>query len=209
MPVAFAEIAFTPSVRAAQERHGSAAVYGRLLSEKRSGGDRLTARERDFLEERDGFYQATVSETGWPYVQFRGGAKGFLRALDDRTLAYADLRGNRQYVSVGNLSSDDRVSLIAIDYTTAHRLKVWGRAAFAAPDETEAAGGAERRVLIRVEAFDWNCPSHIPRRYTPEEAGGAFAALERENAALRAELAGLRRTARTQDAAVTAPRSAG
>ncbi|SEK48527.1 hypothetical protein SAMN05443999_101515 [Roseovarius azorensis] len=197
MPYAFAEIAFTPSVRAAQERGGSG-HYAQFLSDLRNGGDRLSGIEREFIEARDGFYQATVSETGWPYVQFRGGQKGFLRALDDQTIAYADVRGNRQYISVGNLAVNDRISLILMDYPQARRLKIWGRVNIVAAGEAHravldsASGRVERIVQIHVEAFDWNCPSHIPRRFTAEEAGQELEAAYHENAVLMAEIHALR-----------------
>ena len=99
------------------------------------GGDRLTDRETAFISAIDGFYQSTVSETGWPYVQFRGGPAGFLKILDDKTIAYADFRGNRQYLSVGNLTGDDRVSLILMVYANLQRLKVWGRAELVSIDD--------------------------------------------------------------------------
>ncbi|NCQ24097.1 MAG: pyridoxamine 5'-phosphate oxidase [Rhodobacteraceae bacterium CG17_big_fil_post_rev_8_21_14_2_50_63_15] len=198
MALAFAEIAFTPAVRAQQER-GGAGQYARFLSVERTGGDLLGEEERTFVEARDGFYQATVSETGWPYVQFRGGPRGFLRVLDPQTIAYADLRGNRQYISMGNLTVNDRISLILMDYAAARRLKIWGRVRIDGPEAAKAAGlvttgGArvERMVRIHVAAFDWNCPSHIPRRLTVEEASGAWQALKRENAALLAEVRALR-----------------
>lgn len=200
MALAFAEIAFTPAVRAQQERGGSG-QYARFLSAERTGGDQLSDAERTFVEARDGFYQATVSESGWPYVQFRGGPRGFLQVLDPQTIAYADLRGNRQYISVGNLDGNDRISLILMDYAAARRLKIWGRVQIDGPEAAKAAGlvttgGArvERMVRIHVEAFDWNCPSHIPRRLTVEEAGGEWQALQRENAALLAEVRTLRET---------------
>jgi len=193
----FAEIAFTPAVRAAQETNGSAAAYAKLLAPDADRGDRLTEREAAFIAERDGFYQATVSETGWPYVQFRGGPAGFLEVLDDKTIAYADFRGNRQYISTGNLTGDDRISLILMDYPNRRRLKVWGRAKLADvaqnPDQTERlhdgayAARPERAVVITVEAFDWNCPRHIPRRFTVEELEHTLAPLREELAALRAE----------------------
>ncbi len=198
MAIAFADIAFTPSVLRTQEQNGSGRYAG-FLSETRSGGDRLGEDERAFIQARDGFYQATVSGTGWPYVQFRGGPAGFIRVLDDQTIAYADLRGNRQYISAGNLSDNDRISLILMDYPNARRLKIWGRAMLTdidqeTPDPALAGVPAERWVRISVKAFDWNCPRHIPRRFTSEEAGNEIAALRRENAALRAETNALRRT---------------
>lgn len=194
MARAFAEIAFTPAVRARQDRHG-AGRYATFLSHDRQGGARLGNAERDFIENRDGFYQATVSETGWPYVQFRGGQPGFLRVIDDRTIAYADLRGNRQYISVGNLDGDDRVSLILMDYARARRLKIWGHAVTFEAGNIDAGGSdtpAERVVMIHVQAFDWNCPRHIPRRFTVDEAHTEIAALRRENEALKADIRALR-----------------
>lgn len=194
MPMAFANIAFTPAVRRRQDRLGSGR-YAALLSDDRNGGQRLGDAERAFVEARDGFYQATVSETGWPYVQFRGGPPGFLRVVDDRTLAYADLRGNRQYISMGNLDCNDRVALILMDYAHARRLKIWGRAVTFEAEDIDAgtpSAPAERVVMIHVEAFDWNCPRHIPRRVTLEEADEEIAALRRENEALRAETRALR-----------------
>lgn len=195
MAYAFADIAFTPNVRAHQERMGSG-QYARFLTDERSGGDSLSQQEAAFIEARDGFYQASVSETGWPYVQFRGGPRGFLHVLDDRTLAYADLRGNRQYLSLGNLTGNDRVALILMDYPNARRLKVWGRVRVLEADEalTHRATarlmdtpGAERVIAIGIEAFDWNCPRHIPRRLTAEEAEWEITALRDEADRLRAE----------------------
>lgn len=176
MPRAFAEIAFTPSVRRHQARLGSTRSYGRFLDTPERSGHRLTATEATFIAQRDGFYQATTSETGWPYVQFRGGPKGFLRVLDDRTLAYADLSGNRQYLSLGNISGNDRIALILMDYPNQRRLKIWGRARVVegaeAAKELHPEGvetPSERAIHITVEAYDWNCPRHIPRRLTLDE----------------------------------------
>ncbi len=179
MPRAFAEIAFTPDVRAEQERRGSAAAYRKFLAPMAPRDNRLGTEETAFIAERDGFYQATTSSTGWPYVQFRGGPKGFLKILDEQTVAYADFRGNRQYLSTGNLTGDDRVSMILMDYANRRRLKVWGRAtlvdAATDPDlitglhDPEYRAKPERAVVITIEAFDWNCPAHIPERLTAEE----------------------------------------
>lgn len=197
MARAFAEIAFTPAVRAAQERSGSAAAYAKFLAPEAEGGDRLGPDETAFVAERDGFYQATVSATGQPYVQFRGGPTGFLRVLDQRTIAYADFRGNRQYLSSGNLAGDDRISLILMDYPNRRRLKIWGRAKLVdvAADPDLVAGlhdpsyraRPERAVVITIEAFDWNCPQHIPERLTLEEMEPHFAPLRDEIARLTAE----------------------
>ncbi len=197
MARAFAEIAFTPAVLAAQEKQGSARNYAKFLTPEADAGDRLTATEAGFIAARDGFFQATVSETGWPYVQFRGGPAGFLKVLDEKTIAYADYRGNRQYLSVGNLSEDDRVSLILVDYPNRRRLKIWGRARIVdlATDPDLVArlfddgyrARPERAVVITVEAFDWNCPQHIPQRFTIEELEQALAPLREELERLRAE----------------------
>lgn len=200
MPLAFADIAFTPAVRAEQDRRGSGKTYGKFLSQERWGGDQLGPDEAAFLTDRDGFFQASVSETGWPYVQFRGGTLGFIKTLDATTIAYADYRGNRQYISTGNLTHCSRVSIIAMDYPNQRRLKLWGEVAFIDPEDDpnlldQVHSGTEiveRIVKIQISAFDWNCPRHIPRRFTLEELepelGGLrdrLSELEAENAALK------------------------
>lgn len=197
MTRAFAEIAFTPAVRAAQERLGSAAAYAKFLAPEAERGDRLGPDEAAFIAGRDGFYQATVSSTGWPYVQFRGGPAGFLHVLDERTIAYADFRGNRQYLSSGNLAGDDRISLILMDYANRRRLKIWGRARqvdiAADPDlvarlhKSSYRARPERAVLVVIEALDWNCPQHIPQRFTLEEVEPHLAPLRDRIAQLTAE----------------------
>jgi predicted pyridoxine 5'-phosphate oxidase superfamily flavin-nucleotide-binding protein len=179
MPRAFAKIAFTPSVRSIQEQQGSATSYAKFLRPDVSGGDLLTRRETEFITERDGFYQATVSETGWPYVQFRGGPPGFLKILSETQIGYADFRGNQQYVSAGNLDVENRISLILMDYPNRRRLKIWGHATKISIEDDPATiadlhvadykAVPERAVIISVDAFDWNCPQHIPQRYTVEE----------------------------------------
>src|SRR5512147_2727536 len=158
----FAEIAFTPAVKAAQEAHGSRASYARFAAGP-PRNDRFGPEEVEFLQQRDGFYLASVSASGWPYVQFRGGAPGFLRVLDERTLAWADFRGNRQYVSVGNAAGNDRVALILMDYANRRRLKILGRAEIreVGADEGLASRLAvagykavvERGVLVHLAGF--------------------------------------------------------
>ncbi len=182
----FAELAFTPLVKEQQEKHGSRHLYERA-ERSDNAGDRLGTIEREFIADRDGFYMASTSETGWPYIQYRGGSKGFLRILDDRTLGYADLRGNKQYISVGNLQHDNRVALFFMDYAHQLRLKILGRAEIHEGDETarklmpdlivpEEKTPPERAVLIHIEAFDWNCPQHITPRYTIEELEASLGA---------------------------------
>ncbi len=174
----FADIAFTASVREQQARLGAASRNDRLQS---LGGpnDRLGAAEAEFIATRDSFYMASVSESGWPYVQHRGGPAGFLRVLDDKTLGFADFRGNAQYVSTGNLHHDNRVSLILMDYPSKQRLKLLGRAKLVEEADDPALvkrlenpnyrARVERAFVISVEAFDWNCPQHITPRFTPAE----------------------------------------
>jgi predicted pyridoxine 5'-phosphate oxidase superfamily flavin-nucleotide-binding protein len=194
----FAEIAFTPAVKAQQETHGSRASYARFEAGP-PRNDRLGPEEAAFLAARDGFHLASVSETGWPYVQYRGGPPGFLRVLDEGTIAWADFRGNRQYVSVGNLAGDDRVALIAMDYAARRRLKILGHAEaleVGADDglaERLAVPGydarVERAVRVRVAAFDWNCPQHITPRFTLAEVEDAARPLRERVAELEARLA--------------------
>jgi uncharacterized protein len=200
----YAAVAFTDDVRAVQHEHGSDAFYDR----KRVAGkasvepDLLTDDEKDFLAERDGFYLSTVSETGWPYVQFRGGPVGFIHAVSDTEIAWADFRGNLQYISTGNLGGSDRVAIIAMDYARRSRLKLFGHARVVTADEdpelirslSDPAYDAvvERAVVVTVEAFDWNCPQHITPRFTAAELEPVLtklSALEKENAELRSALA--------------------
>jgi predicted pyridoxine 5'-phosphate oxidase superfamily flavin-nucleotide-binding protein len=168
----FAEIAFTPAVQALQAAHGSRAAYGRMQNSS-PPVEGLGGREADFLSKVDSFFMATVSETGWPYVQHRGGPRGFLKVISPVRLAFADFAGNRQYVSAGNASRVDRVAIIAVDYAAQRRLKLLGHLRFddlgsADPDLAFAVelpgyrARVERIAVIDVEAFDWNCPQHIP-----------------------------------------------
>jgi uncharacterized protein len=194
----FSNIAFTPAVKSAQERMGSRAAYARL-ERGPDEPDVLGPDEVAFLAERDSFYMASVGETGWPYIQHRGGAKGFVRVLDPHALAFADRRGNRQYVSVGNVARDDRVALIFVDYPGRARLKVLARAAIVTREhdpetfaQVAGEGPAERVFLLRVEGLDWNCPQHITPRFTEDEVRemtqplvAKLEALERENRALQ------------------------
>ena len=197
MSRAFAEISFTPSVLALQQQNGSAEGYSKFLKPEADRGDRIGPMEAEFISGRDGFYHATVSESGWPYVQFRGGPLGFLKVLDDRTIAYADFRGNRQYLSAGNLTDDDRISMILMDYPNRRRLKIWGRAKLiSTTDNPELMtqlqdksyrGRPERAVIITVEALDWNCPQHIPQRMTLEELEPQLKPIRDELARMKSE----------------------
>ena len=193
----FAEIAFTPVVRAIQQQEGSRAGYARM-----DGGEdynhRLGAREAIFIAARDSFYMASVGETGWPYVQHRGGPAGFMKVLDERTIGFADYSGNRQYVSSGNFSSDNRVALFFMDYPNRTRLKMLGRVRTVGLDEPELLARledddypaqVERGFIIEVEGFDWNCPQHITPRFTEVEIQEELALLQDENRRLKAQFA--------------------
>lgn len=197
MAKAFAKISFTPSVVKIQEQHGSDKAYSKFLSPEATGGDQLTEDEAEFITARDSFYQATTSNEGWPYVQYRGGPTGFLKVLDSKTLAYADFRGNRQYISVGNVSENNRVSLILVDYPNRRRLKIWARAHLVSiTDDPELVASLhdesyrarpERVVVLTIEAFDWNCPQHIHPRYTLTELEPHIGELRAQIESLRAE----------------------
>jgi hypothetical protein len=209
----------TDGVRAAQERYGSRDAMDRLVRSWHTGG-LLGPEEVAFLAGRDGFYLATVGETGWPYLQYRGGPPGFLHVLPPRegpdprerhsVLAWADLRGNRQYLSVGNLARSPRVSLFLMDYSHRRRLKILGTAAVVdvrddPPDGVapvlEAARGqgtAERVVTVDVHGYDWNCPQHITPRWTEPELAGALRPVRDEISRLRTENDALRRQLRAE-----------
>jgi predicted pyridoxine 5'-phosphate oxidase superfamily flavin-nucleotide-binding protein len=192
----FAEIAFTPQVRAVQERQGSRRSYARL-EDGAPNHDRLGEREAAFIAARDSFYIASVGETGWPQLQHRGGPPGFVRVLGERLIGFADFRGNRQYVTVGNIATDDRVALFFMDYPNRARLKLLGRARAIDPaTETRTmaalalpgyAATVERGILIAIEAFAWNCSQHITPRYTEADVAHAIRPLRLRLEELEAE----------------------
>jgi predicted pyridoxine 5'-phosphate oxidase superfamily flavin-nucleotide-binding protein len=200
----YATTAFTDGVRAVQEDHGSRAFYDRKRAIGRAtpGADPLTEAEKDYLGERVDFYVASVGETGWPYVQYRGGPAGFVRVLDDNTIAWADFRGNLQYITTGNVSGDDRIAIIAVDYVHQRRLKIFGRVRVVTveddPDLVASLADSayeavpERAVIVHVEAYDWNCPQHITRRFTAVELEPILAPMREQLATLQAENARLR-----------------
>ena len=209
MSAGYGRIAFTPTVQDEQEHHGSRRFYARHAARAEQSGepDRITDEVRDYLAERDSFYLASVSETGWPYVQFRGGPPGLLKVLSDHTLGWADFRGNLQYISTGNLHAINRVALIVMDYPNRQRLKIYGHAAIHNRDDDPelvkrlSANGydavIERAVLVTVEAFDWNCPQHITPRYTLDQIHDQTRPMQQRLAALEAENAKLRQLLET------------
>jgi hypothetical protein len=199
----YGEIAFTGGVQDLQERNGSRPFYTRRTARAASveGPDPLEPEVAAYLAERDGFYLATVGESGWPYVQFRGGAPGFLKVIDEHTIGWADFRGNLQNISSGNLAGNDRLALLVMDHANRRRLKIFGRGRVVFPEDDAAVieslrlpdyeAAVEQAVVVAVEAFDWNCAQHIAPRYTLEELHPLLAnwrrrieTLEAENAAL-------------------------
>jgi len=176
MPRKFPQIAFTPAVKAIQEQRGSRASYARF----EQGGpdnDSVTPDIAAFIASMEGFYLGTVGSNGYPYIQFRGGYPGFLKVLDEKTLGFADFRGNLQYVSVGNLSENDKAFLFLMDYRHRRRLKIIGRARYVEGDRAlidrlsmpEDDSEIERAILFEIEGWDWNCPQHIPLRYSEQD----------------------------------------
>ena len=195
MTYRFLQTLETPGVRVAREANG---VSGRLdAMEADRSSDRFSTNEIAFIAERDSFYLATVSETGWPYIQHRGGRQGFLRVLDDQTLGFADFRGNREYLTLGNTAGDDRVALFLMDYPRRRRLKILARMTAhdlkAEPDLAArlATRGyralTERGFTLHLHAFDWNCSQHITPRFTAAEIETAVAPLRDRLRELEAE----------------------
>lgn len=195
----FAEIAFTPAVREIQRARGSRERYAAM-----DGGEdyshQLGEQEANFIAARDSFYMASVSETDWPYVQHRGGPVGFVKVLDEGTLGFADFAGNRQYVSTGNFAHDNRVALIFMDYPNRRRLKLLGRVELIEADDVENLARLEdsgyrtrieRGFIIRVAAFDWNCPQHITPRFSAAEVEALVENLVEENRQLKSRLASI------------------
>ncbi len=195
----FLDLLSTDSVKAAQAENGSRQMWETLDADR--AFDRFTEAEIAFIAERDSFYMASVSESGWPYIQHRGGPPGFLKVLDDKTLAFADFRGNRQYISLGNVAHDGRVALFLMDYPNRARLKILAhvRAVTADAELVQSLlvpgyrGPPERAFLLTLETFDWNCQQHITPRFTAREIDMAMAPMREEIADLRAENENLRR----------------
>lgn len=197
----FFDLTFTESVKQAQEKYGSRRSYARSEGGKPDFYG-LGDAEQDFIEQRDGFYMATVNNEGQPYLQFRGGAKGFLKVLDDKTLGFADFRGNMQYISIGNLQENKKAALFLMDYPNQTRLKVLASVevidAKDAPEIIEKLtvpdykAKIERAMILHVEAFDWNCPQHISQRYTMDEIKQMIAPLSEHITKLEAEIVELK-----------------
>jgi predicted pyridoxine 5'-phosphate oxidase superfamily flavin-nucleotide-binding protein len=207
----FGSLVFTPIIKALQEKYGSRHTYARMELGN-DAPDRLGPDELAFIAERDSFYMATIGATGWPYIQHRGGPKGFLKVIDDQTIAFDDFRGNKQFISTGNVATDNRVALIMVDYPTQTRLKILGRAEIYEGERAREwierlrklgyKAVIERAYVIRTEAFDWNCQQHITPRFTAEQLHEALAPFERRFAELERENKELRAAVGTRNGAV-------
>lgn len=192
----FGEIAFTPEVQAAQRQRGSRETYDRYIANG-PANDTITPKLEEFIATLDGFYLGTVSSSGYPYIQFRGGPAGFLKVLDEKTLGFADFSGNVQYITVGNLAGHDKAFLFLMDYRHRRRVKIWGRAEFVEGGDTEwvdrlrvpgYATDIERVILFHVEATSENCPQHIPVRYSEQEVEEMITPLHARIAELEQQL---------------------
>ena len=199
----YPKMAFTDAVKDFQERYGSRASYGRMEAHRYIEG--FTESEVEFIANQDNFYMSTISENGYPYIQFRGGPKGFLKVIDHETLGFLDFSGNKQYISTGNLATNNKASLFLLDQAAKARLKIFAEASvlpiegntelFNKLNLDDYKFKPERIILFKVKAYDWNCPQHITPRYTLEEIRDEFAGqheyinkLRAENAALKAQL---------------------
>lgn len=196
----FAALAFTDAVKAMQEKAGSRSGYARM--ERDSFVDGLTESEMDFIAERDSFYMASIGENNFPYIQHRGGPKGFIKVLDEKRIGFIDFRGNMQYITVGNMATNNNVALIMVDYPARARLKILARAEvvelkddpslYALLDLENYKFKPERMMVFHIEAYDWNCPQHITPRYTVQEIEEAFAGQRDHIAKLEAEVRSLK-----------------
>jgi uncharacterized protein len=192
----YGALAFTDTVKALQEKLGSRTSYARM--ERDTYVDGLTENEIDFIAGRDSFYMASFGENGYPYIQHRGGPKGFVKVLDPKRIGCMDFRGNMQYISVGNIATNNNVSLIMVDYPARARLKIYARASvieltddpdlYRLLDLDEYKFRPERMMLFDIEAYDWNCPQYITPRYTLEDIEAAFASQRDEITKLEAEI---------------------
>jgi len=196
----FATIAFTDAVKAMQEKAGSRSGYARM--EKANYLEGLTKNEMDYIADRDSFYMASIGENNFPYLQHRGGPRGFIKVLDEKRIGIIDFRGNMQYITVGNISTNHNVALIMVDYPARARLKILARAEvvelmddpslYELLDPGDYTFKPERMMVFHVEAYDWNCPQHITPRYTVQEIEAAFEGQRDHISKLEAEVKSLK-----------------
>ncbi|MEO6549402.1 MAG: pyridoxamine 5'-phosphate oxidase family protein [Ferruginibacter sp.] len=204
----YAQLAFSDASKLLQQEFGSRSNYERV--EKNNVADGLSPNEISFIEAQDHFYMASIGTNAFPYIQHRGGPAGFVKVLDNKTLAFVDFSGNKQYISVGNIETNHHVALIMISYPHKARLKMYAIAKtvmlkenpdlFKKIDPADYKHRPERMMVFDIQAYDWNCPQHITARYTAEEIEHALlpqkkwaADLEAENKSLKAELAALKK----------------
>lgn len=196
----FATLAFTDAVKAMQEKAGSRSGYARM--EKANYLEGLTKNEMDYIADRDSFYMASIGENNFPYLQHRGGPRGFIKVLDEKRIGIIDFRGNMQYITVGNISTNHNVALIMVDYPARARLKILARAEvvelkddpslYELLDPGDYTFKPERMMVFHVEAYDWNCPQHITPRYTVQEIEAAFEGQRDHISKLEAEVKSLK-----------------
>jgi uncharacterized protein len=192
----YSEIAFSDATKRFQEKYGSRLAYARMGP--RSYTDGLTGNEIEYINDQDHFYMATIGENGYPYIQFRGGPKGFLKVINNKKLGFIDFRGNMQYVSIGNLATNNKVALILLDQAAKARLKIYAEAELLEIGDNPALYQSlyleaykfkgEGIITFNIKAYDWNCPQHITPRYTMEEIQEEFAAQDEEIRKLREEI---------------------
>jgi predicted pyridoxine 5'-phosphate oxidase superfamily flavin-nucleotide-binding protein len=208
------DLVFPPAVRRAQAERGTAQSYARKIEQ--GFPDTVTPELAAFIAEQDTAFLATASAAGAPYIQHRGGPKGFIKVVDERTLGFADYRGNKQFITLGNLSENDRAYLFLIDFSRRQRIKLWGRARVVENDDALVAtlfdhgyrAKPERAILFTIEAWDVNCSQHITSRMTVEEVEGLLGTVQERIAALQAENARLRAALAEREAAVSSPLTA-
>ena len=189
------DIAFTPAVKAVETAKGSRASYAKV--ERRGWRAHVTADLAEFLAGLDMFYLGTASAEGQPYIQHRGGSPGFLKVLDDKTLAFADFGGNRQYITLGNLSENPKAFIFLMDYANQQRVKLWGTARVVENDaslldrlrDSDYPGKVERAIVFSIEGWDINCPQHIQKRFSQREVQVVIEQLQRRISELEAQLA--------------------
>ncbi len=194
----YAKLAFTDAIKSLQSENGSRKGYEKM--EQFVLPDGLSYRELEFIQARDSFYVASLGENGYPYIQHRGGPKGFLKVLDPKTLGFLDFRGNKQYITTGNVKTHNKVSLILMDYVNRQRLKIYADAEVVSAKERSDLWEqlqlegyqykAERLFVFHIKAYDWNCPQHITPRYTESEIQEMLVAYKNEIVRLKQELAG-------------------
>ncbi|MEJ0076617.1 MAG: pyridoxamine 5'-phosphate oxidase family protein [Alphaproteobacteria bacterium] len=203
------EVVFTPAAQRAQAERGSVSAYARAKDE--GFPDRVTPELAAFIADQDTAFLGTASADGAPYIQHRGGPKGFIKVLDEKTLGFADYRGNRQYITLGNLSENDRAFLFLIDFSRRQRIKLWGRARMVEDDgdlieklfDQNYKARPERVILFTIEAWNANCSQHITARLSEPEIEGLFAPLQQQMAALQAENARLRAALAEREKAIS------